>query len=79
MFSTEHFYTERNDLKDFFKGKKQYLMENFYRDMRKKHDILMAGNQPEGGKWNYDKSNRNKWKGEHKIPSYKYFKNDVER
>ena len=76
-FSTEHFYTEREDLKAFFKGKKQYLMENFYRDMRKKHDILMAGNQPEGGKWNYDKSNRNKWKGEHQIPTYKYFKNDV--
>jgi deoxyribodipyrimidine photolyase-related protein len=76
-FSTEHFYTKRNDLKDFFKGKKQYLMENFYRDMRKKHDILMVANQPEGGKWNYDKSNRNKWKGEHDIPTYKYFKNDV--
>ena len=77
-FSTEHFYTERNDLKQFFKGKKQYLMENFYRDMRKKHDILMVAGQPEGGKWNYDKSNRNKWKAEHPIPPYKYFKNDIE-
>ncbi|KJD36129.1 deoxyribodipyrimidine photolyase [Tamlana sedimentorum] len=76
-FTTEHFYTSRNDLKDFFKGKKQYLMENFYRNMRKKHNILMVGNQPEGGKWNYDKSNRNKWNGEHNIPNYKYFKNDV--
>ena len=53
-------------------------MENFYRDMRKKHNILMIGDQPEGGKWNYDKSNRNKWKGESEIPIYKYFKNDVE-
>lgn len=75
--STEHFYTNRNDLAQFFKGKKQYLMENFYRDMRKKHDILMVGDQPEGGKWNYDKSNRNKWKGDVEIPTYKYFKNDV--
>lgn len=75
--STEHFYTKRHDLKQFFKGKKQYLMENFYRDMRKKHDILMVADQPEGGKWNYDKSNRNKWKGEHPIPSYKYYKNKV--
>ncbi|WP_452220909.1 cryptochrome/photolyase family protein [Lacinutrix salivirga] len=76
-FSTEHFYTNRQDLKQFFKGKKKYLMENFYRDMRKKHDILMVAGQPEGGKWNYDKSNRNKWKGEHDIPAYKYFKNEV--
>ena len=48
VFSTEHFYTKRYDLQTFFKGKKQYLMENFYRDMRKKHDILMHAGQPEG-------------------------------
>ena len=75
--SAEHFYTARYDLKTFFKGKKQFLMENFYRDMRKKHNILMVGDQPEGGKWNYDKSNRNKWKGQTAIPAYKYFLNDV--
>lgn len=75
--SAEHFYTERYELKVFFKGKKQYLMENFYRDMRKKHDILMVSNQPEGGKWNFDKSNRNKWKGDVEIPNFKLFKNDV--
>ncbi|ULC58613.1 cryptochrome/photolyase family protein [Flaviramulus sp. BrNp1-15] len=77
VYSTEHFYTKRDDLATFFDGKKQYLMENFYRNMRKKHDILMVGDQPEGGKWNYDKSNRNKWKGEVNIPNYKLFKNDV--
>lgn len=76
-FSTEHFYTKRHDLQDFFKGKKQYLMENFYRDMRKKHAILMLGNQPEGGKWNYDNSNRNKWKGNPPIHLYLNFENDV--
>ncbi|MEM5566377.1 cryptochrome/photolyase family protein [Psychroserpens sp. AS72] len=75
--SAEHFYTKRNDLSEFFKGKKQYLMENFYRDMRKKHDILIVAGQPEGGKWNYDKSNRNKWKGDIPIPKYKWFKNDI--
>ena len=75
--SAEHFYTKRAELANFFKGKKQYLMENFYRDMRKKHDILMVANQPVGGKWNYDKSNRNKWKGNTEIPEYKLFKNDI--
>lgn len=77
VVSSEHFYTQRDDLKQFFKGKKQYLMENFYRDMRKKHDILMVGSQPEGGKWNFDKSNRNKWNEDVEIPHYKCFKNDV--
>jgi deoxyribodipyrimidine photolyase-related protein len=75
--STEHFYTQRDDLSDFFKGKKQFVMENFYRDMRKKHDILMVAGQPEGGNWNYDKSNRNKWKGGEQIPTYKQYNNDV--
>ena len=60
-YDSEHFYTLRTELKDFFEGKKQYLMENFYRIMRKKHHVLMNGNQPEGGKWNFDQSNRKKW------------------
>lgn len=68
VFSSEHFYTEREDLAAFFKGKKQFLMEHFYRNMRKKHQILMVDKQPEGGKWNYDASNRKKWKGEALIP-----------
>lgn len=78
LVSAKHFYTKREDLKNFFKGKKQYLMENFYRDMRRKHDILMIAGQPEGGKWNYDKSNRNKWKGDIEIPPYKWFNNTVD-
>ena len=76
-YSAEHFYTTRAELATFFKGKKQYLMENFYRDMRRKYDILVVDDQPEGGKWNYDKSNRNKWKGDIPIPPYKYFQNQV--
>ena len=78
VYSTEHFYTQREDLAAFFEGKKHYLMESFYREMRKKHDILMVAGQPEGGKWNYDQSNRNKWKDEHKIPPYKVFNNHVD-
>jgi deoxyribodipyrimidine photolyase-related protein len=59
---TEHFLTGRTYLKDFFKGKKTYLMESFYREMRKKYQILMDGRDPLTGKWNYDHDNRNKLK-----------------
>lgn len=38
--------------------KKQLRMEYFYRQMRKQYDILMAGNQPLGGQWNFDANNR---------------------
>ncbi|MEN8787994.1 MAG: cryptochrome/photolyase family protein [Flavobacteriaceae bacterium] len=74
---TEHFYTTRDELADFFQGKKQFLMESFYRQMRKKHDVLMEGNQPAGGKWNYDKSNRKKWNGKPEIPTAICFENHI--
>ena len=35
-----------------------FRMEFFYRDMRKRTGLLMDGNQPAGGKWNYDIENR---------------------
>ena len=65
---SEHFYTSRNELADFFKGKKQLLMESFYRMMRKKHNVLMVGDQPLDGKWNFDHNNRNQYKNEVPIP-----------
>jgi deoxyribodipyrimidine photolyase-related protein len=74
---TEHFYTTRFELKDFYKGKKQMVMENFYRMMRKKHQIMMINDQPEGGKWNFDQNNRKKWTGQPAIPSEKKFNQDV--
>ena len=65
---SEHFYTSRTELGDFFKGKKQLLMESFYRMMRKKHAVLMVGDQPLDGKWNFDHNNRNQYKNEVPIP-----------
>lgn len=58
VLDTEHFLTHRYELQEFFKGKKSYLMESFYRYMRRKHNILMEGEKPLGGFWNYDKENR---------------------
>ena len=49
------------DLPRFFRwahGKKQLRMEYFYRDMRRYTGLLMHGDTPEGGKWNYDADNR---------------------
>lgn len=50
-------------------GNRQHLrMEYFYREMRKKHNILMKGKDPIGGQWNYDSENRKPPKGGLKIP-----------
>ncbi|MEZ5058283.1 MAG: cryptochrome/photolyase family protein [Saprospiraceae bacterium] len=76
-FDTEHFYTKREELKEFFKGSKQLLMERFYRHMRVKHDILMDGKDPVGGQWNFDKENRKKIPAKHVPPSPKIWSKDV--
>ncbi len=68
-FDTDHFYTTRDELATFFRGKKQLLMESFYRYMRKKHHVLMDGNDPLHGQWNFDHSNRNKMPNQHHPPA----------
>lgn len=75
---TEHFLTTRSDLADHFEGKKQYLMESFYRMMRKRHGVLLdIAGQPEGGKWNYDANNRKKLPKGHIPPAPRLWERDV--
>ena len=71
-FDTEHFYSSRSELGDLFAGKKMYLMETFYRYMRKKHNVLIVDeDKPLYGKWNFDEDNRQKLPKEHKpTPPY---------
>ncbi len=40
------------------RGRRTWRMEHFYREMRREHAILMEGEQPAGGEWNYDSANR---------------------
>lgn len=76
-FDTEHFYTQRFELGDLFKGKKTYLMETFYRAMRKKHGVLMNGDQPLHDQWNFDEDNRNKLPKNHTVVRPLLFDNDL--
>ena len=55
---TEHFLVPYSELENYFKAGKHVRMENFYRAMRKRFNILMEDDQPLGGKWNYDAENR---------------------
>ena len=76
-FDSEHFFTTRTELTEFFESKKMLLMENFYRMMRKKHNIMMIGSQPEGNQWNFDHDNRKKYTGQVAIPIEKSFNKNV--
>ncbi|MCI2245806.1 cryptochrome/photolyase family protein [Xanthomonas sp. PPL568] len=65
-----HFYTRRGELAEFFRGRPQWLMEHFYRHMRRRHRILLAADgTPEGGQWNYDHDNRQPWHGDPPPPA----------
>ena len=74
---TEHFLTERQELEELFAGKKRFLMESFYRWMRKRHNIMMDNQQPVGGQWNYDQKNRQAYDNKMPIPKALFFENDV--
>ncbi len=53
------FLCSTNYFAKWARGKQQLRMEFFYRDMRKRYDLLMeADGTPTGGEWNYDKQNR---------------------
>lgn len=74
---TEHFFTERTEVFNYFKGKKTMVMEGFYRSMRKKHNLLMNGDEPTTGQWNYDADNRKKLPKDHKPIEPLTFDQDV--
>jgi deoxyribodipyrimidine photolyase-related protein len=76
MVSCEHFYTSRHELAQFFKGKKTFLLESFYRSMRKKHQVLMQTNkEPIGDKWNFDADNRKPYDNKVPVPQVPNFGN----
>jgi len=77
VVDSEHFFSSRNELGEFFEGKKTFLMESFYRNMRKKHDVLMKNDKPLTGKWNYDDDNRKKLPKNHKPITPLVFNNNV--
>ncbi len=58
------------------KDRKQLRMEFFYREMRRKTGLLMAGAKPEGGQWNFDAENRKPAKRDLTMPKPLHFQPD---
>jgi deoxyribodipyrimidine photolyase-related protein len=53
-----HFMCTPEEFADWARGYKQMRLEYFYRMMRKRHDVLMEGDNPVQGRWNFDEENR---------------------
>jgi deoxyribodipyrimidine photolyase-related protein len=54
----DRFFASRARFADWARGRRGWRLEHFYREMRREQGILMEGEQPAGGEWNYDPANR---------------------
>ncbi|MFC7492556.1 MULTISPECIES: cryptochrome/photolyase family protein [unclassified Knoellia] len=54
------FATSREDFARWAHGRggRRLLMEDFYREARRRHGVLLDGGDPAGGQWNFDHDNR---------------------
>jgi len=54
----DRFLCGHSDFDAWADGRRDLLMEDFYRAMRRRHGLLMDGREPAGGRWNFDRDNR---------------------
>jgi deoxyribodipyrimidine photolyase-related protein len=58
LLADDRFLCSEGEFAAWAEGRKQLRMEWFYREMRRKTGLLMEGDQPAGGQWNFDHDNR---------------------
>ncbi|MEM9756292.1 MAG: cryptochrome/photolyase family protein [Pseudomonadota bacterium] len=58
QFPDDRFVCSHQEFAAWAEGRKELRMEWFYREMRRKTGLLMDGDKPAGGKWNFDHDNR---------------------
>ena len=69
-FPNRLFLTDRGHFKKWLAGRKKPVMEYYYRQMRAEHGLLVdADGRPTGGRWNFDKLNRNPAPKGHVFPN----------
>jgi deoxyribodipyrimidine photolyase-related protein len=72
-----HFLWSTDAFNNWASGRKQLLMESFYREGRKRFEVLMTDDsKPVGDQWNFDKSNRKPPKGKLHPPEPLNFEPD---
>ncbi|MBJ7341382.1 cryptochrome/photolyase family protein [Mycolicibacterium sp.] len=58
VLPTPTFALSRKDFQHWAGNRQRFRMEDFYRDQRRRFDVLMDGREPVGNRWNYDEDNR---------------------
>tara|TARA_B100001248_G_scaffold123954_1_gene93001 strand:- start:55239 stop:56573 length:1335 start_codon:yes stop_codon:yes gene_type:complete len=71
------FINTKEEFSNYLKDSKKPLMANYYKQTRKKLNILMEKNgSPTGGKWSFDEENRRKLPKDIDIPKMSFPKSD---
>ena len=70
IIKTPMFLNSREDFKKYLSKSKKPFMAVFYKETRKKMNILMNGEDPVGGKWSFDEDNRKKLPKGTRIPKF---------
>ena len=68
ILADDRFICNKAEFNEWAAGRKQLRMEYFYREMRRKTGLLMDGDNPAGGKWNFDSENRKPARGDLFMP-----------
>jgi len=68
LIPDDRFIASTDEFEAWARGRKALRMEYFYRDMRRKTGLLMEGEEPVGGRWNFDSENRKPAKADLFIP-----------
>jgi deoxyribodipyrimidine photolyase-related protein len=74
--SDRRFFASRARFAVWASGRRSWRMEHFYREMRREHGLLMEGDKPAGGEWNYDRANRKRLPASTVPPARRRFSPD---
>ncbi|MBA3303992.1 MAG: cryptochrome/photolyase family protein, partial [Acidimicrobiia bacterium] len=58
LVRSNQFLCHRDEFATWASGRRRLVMEDFYRQQRQRLGYLMDGDQPVGGRWNFDAENR---------------------
>ncbi len=71
------FFISRRGFDAWAGGRRNLRMEFFYRDMRRRTGLLMQGDMPAGGRWNFDAENRQPLPKRVAVPKLPSFRPDA--
>jgi len=77
ILADDRFIDTRADFADWAQGRKRFVMEDYYRLLRRRTGLLMDGTNPAGGMWNFDSENRKAPKKGLAYPAPPHFTPDV--